>query len=151
MGLFSGIGRVFSSVARAVTGGLGSLLSGGLSGLMKPLSGILGGLTGKLNGVLGGLANKVAGFLGNFGPGSANAQGSLGMLGGLLGALSGQGGGLGKIADFATNLLTKFGGPQNVSNSGLNNLTELFAQSHANSLQGLLGSLLGGNNSTARN
>lgn len=148
MGLFSGIGRVFRSVTRAVTGGLGNLISGGLSSLMKPLQGVLGGLTGKLNGLLGGLANKVSGFLGNFGPGSANASGPLGMIGGLLGALSGQGGGLGKIADFATNLLSKFGGASNVSNSGLNNLTELFAQGHANSLQSLLGGLLGSSNNS---
>lgn len=141
--IFSSIGRAISGVARSFTsgGGLGGLLKTGLSALTG------GGLGGKIGDMLGGLAEKgisklmgkVSGFMGQLGPLASLAQGPLSMLGGMLGQLGQKGGLLGRLASFASDLIGKMGGAQNLPAPGLNNLTEMFAKTHA---QNLLGNIL---------
>ena len=132
MGFFRSIGRVFRSVTNVAKSIGGGLLSGGLGGLMKPFSGLLGGLMQKLP--IGNILSKVTGFLGKLGPLASMAGGPMGMIGSLLGQLGQKGGTLGKIAEFAQGLLGKLGGAQNLPLAGLNNLTEMFAKSHAQNL-----------------
>jgi hypothetical protein len=130
------IGRVFRGVTRALSGGLGGIVEkltkGPLGGLMKPLQGILGKVLEKTG--LGKVLGKAMDWLGKLGPLASLAGGPLGMIGGLLGKM----GGLSKIADFAKNLLGKLGGAQALPLPGLNNLTEMFAQRHAQLLQSIL-------------
>jgi len=135
--IFRSIGRAFRGIARGIGGAVkgiaGNLLGGGLGGILKGgLGGILGKVFNKLP--IGNILSKVTGFLGKAGPLASLAKGPLGLIGGLLGNLAGKGGGLGKIAQFAQNLLGKLGGAQNLPLPGLNNLTELFAKSHAQQL-----------------
>jgi hypothetical protein len=138
MGFFRSIGRAISGVARNLTsgGGIGGLLKTGLSALTG------GGLGGKIGDMLGGLAEKgisklmgkVSDFLGKAGPLASLAQGPLSMIGGMLSQFGQKGGFLGRLANFAADLIGKMGGAQNLPEAGLNNLTEMFAKTHAQNL-----------------
>lgn len=155
MGFLGGIGRAISSFARSsigklainvglgmLTGGASTLLSGGVSSIFGGLASKVMGSLGGSGGMLSGLLSKVTGFLGGGGASSLLGSGPLSMIKGVLGSLSGQGGGLGKIADFASGLLGKIGGAQNASGEGMNNITELLAQSAAKALQNKFGAAL---------
>lgn len=136
MGFLRSIGRIASSAFRSISsgGGLGGLLKTGLSALTGGGGGLGGLLGGLLEKGVSKLTGKLNGFLGKLGPFASMAQGALGMIGGLLGQMGQKGGMLGKIAEFAQGLIGKLGGAANIPAPGLNNLTELFAKGHAQSL-----------------
>jgi hypothetical protein len=122
MGLFSKIGKALGGIAKKVGGGL---LKMGLGALKGKLPGLLGKLMDKFP--LGKLLQKGLGILGKLGGGAAGAAGPLGLIGGLLGKIPG----LGKLAEFATQLVGKLGGPEALQGAGQNNLAQMFAQAQA--------------------
>jgi len=145
--IFRAIGRAI----RGVVGGIGRSLGGGgllkgvfnfakkkIGGLLKggPLGGLLKGVLNKLpfGKALGGIVNK---FFKN--PLAMLAQGPMGMLNNLMPNLfKGMGGGIPGLLQNLAGGLGAGGIQQNVSPQGQNNLLQMLAFNHANSLFGML-------------
>ncbi len=132
MGFLSKIvGGITKAIGGGGLGGLGDMFKKGLGGLIKPFADKISGFLNKSP--FANIVNKFIGFAAKIGPKMAEGGGPLGMLGGLLSKV----GGLGSLANIAQTLLGKLGGSSALSQLGLGNLTEMFAQRQAQMMQNI--------------